>query len=59
MFGEGIVVKKGNPKNVRSVDDLAKDPTIRIGIALKGWRSIVAETEGFEPSIPVYTGITV
>lgn len=39
MFGEGIVVKKGNPKKVLSVDDLAKDPTLRIGMTT-GARSI-------------------
>lgn len=36
VFGEGAVVKKGNPKKVHGVVDLAKDPSIRIGMTTGG-----------------------
>lgn len=36
MFGEGAVVAKGNPKKVGGVEDLVKDPSIRIGMTTGG-----------------------
>lgn len=36
MFGEGAVVKKGNPKNVLGVEDLVKDKSVRIGMTTGG-----------------------
>ena len=36
MFAEGAVVRKGNPKKVGGVEDLIKDPSIRIGLTTGG-----------------------
>lgn len=36
ILGDTIVVPKGNPKQVHSYEDVAKDPTFRLGTAIGG-----------------------
>lgn len=50
IYGEGIVVQKGNPKNIYSYKDIAADPDIVVSIMAGATENEFVQQEGVDPS---------
>lgn len=50
IYGEGIVVQKGNPKNIKSYKDIAADPDIVVSIMAGTTEHEFVQQEGVDPS---------
>ena len=50
IYGEGIVVQKGNPKNIKSYKDIAADPDIVVSIMAGATENEFVQQEGVDPS---------
>lgn len=49
IYGEGIVVQKGNPKNIKSYKDIAADPSIKVVIMAGATENEFVVQEGVSP----------
>lgn len=49
MYGEGLVVKKGNPKNIHSYKDIAGNTGIKVSVMSGATENGFLESEGVDP----------